>query len=327
MNIIQSLYNQNKTKVFSILSLLILFIAAINIYYVVEVNVTSNDECYWVPKKVNADSSAILFKFVKENGVTWNAGIRNDDQLLGIDNIPTKTIWQAQFILNKFKEGELADYTVLHNGKILKTKVYVKKLLQFGDLALNLFGLFWFIIGYLVLSSKPDGLIQKLFFAIGVATVLAGMQVILKSFTFLEALGQTQTVFIPIVSFFWALGFSSLPALIIYFFWIFPKPYKFVENNGVKILLVLIPVILFSLVTVYIYLTFIAQELNIFYFLRLIGYISFFSACSYIIGWISLVINYRRLKDKREKRPIFLVLIAFRFQLLLFFILLQLHLH
>ena len=310
MNIIQTLFHRYKTKLFSIFSLLILSIAVINIYYVVEVNITSNDECVWLPKRVNADSSAIYFIFVKENGVTWNAGIRNDDQLLGIDNIPTKTIWQAQFILNKFKEGELADYTVLHDGKILKTKVYVKKLLQFGDLALNLFGLFWFIIGYLVLSSKPDGLIQKLFFAIGVATVLTGMQVILQSFRFSEAFGQTQTVFIPIVSFFWALGFSSLPALIIYFFWVFPAPYKFVEKNGVKILLVLIPVILFSLVTVYIYLTFIAEKLNIFYLLRIINYIALFTGFSYILGWISLIINYRKLKNKKEKRPIFLVLMA-----------------
>ena len=310
MNSLQSLYNQHKTKLFSIFSFLILFIAVINIYYVVEVNVTSNDECLWVTKKVNSDSSAIYFKYVKENGVTWNAGIRNDDQLLEIDNIPLETTNQAQLILNKFKSGELADYSVLHNGKILNTKVYVKKLLQFGDFALNLFGLIWFIIGYLVLASKPDGLIQKLFFAIGVATVLTGLQVILKSFTFSEVYGQTRTVFIPIVSFIWALGFSSLPALIIYFFWVFPKPYKFVEKNGVKILLVLIPVILFSLVTVYIYLTFVAQKLNIYYFLRLMNFIALFTGLSYVLGWISLIINYRRLKDKKEKRPIFLVLMA-----------------
>lgn len=310
MNIIQTLYHQHRIKLFSILSFLILFIAVINIYYVVEVNVTSNDECLWVPKKINADSSAVFFKLVKVNGVAWNAGIRDDDQLLAIDNTPIKTTMQAQIILNKFKGGELADYTILQNGKILKTKVYVKKLIQFGDLALNLFGLFWFIIGYLVLSTKPDGLTQKLFFAIGVASVLTGMQVILKSFTYPEIYGSTQTVLIPIVSFLWALGLSSLPSLIIYFFWIFPKPFKFVENNGVKILLVLIPVILFSLIIVYIYLTFITQKLNTFYFLRLINFISLFTLFCYILGWISLLINYRRLKDRKDKRPIFIVLIA-----------------
>ncbi len=61
MNIIQTLYHQHRIKLFSILSFLILFIAVINIYYVVEVNVTSNDECLWVPKKINADSSAVFF--------------------------------------------------------------------------------------------------------------------------------------------------------------------------------------------------------------------------------------------------------------------------
>lgn len=316
MNIIQSLYHKHKTKLFLIFSLIILFIAVVNIYYTLEINVTSNDECLWVPKKVNADSSAIYFKSVKVNGVTWNAGIRNYDQLLSIDNIPIETTMQAQLILNKFQSGEFADYSVLHNGKVLNTKVYIKKLLQFGDLALNLFGLIWFIIGYLVLASKPDGLIQKLFFAIGVTTVLTGMQVILKSFTFPEVYGQTKTIFIPIVSFIWALGFSSLPALIIYFFWVFPKPFKFVEKNGVKILLVLIPVILFSLITVYIYLTFVARTFSVFYFQKLMNFITLFTGFSYVLGWISLIINYRRLKNKKEKKPVFIVLMAFTIALI-----------
>ena len=310
MNIIQTLYNNHKTKLFTILSFFILIIAVVNIYYTVEINVTSNDECLWVPKKVNADSSAIYFKFVKENGVTWNAGIRDDDQLLEINYIPIKTTTQAQKILNKFDSKEFADYTVLHNGKITNTKVYIKKLVNFGDFASGLFGLIWFIIGYLVLASKPDGLIQKLFFAIGVATVLTGMQVILKSFSYTEFVGKPETIILPVVSFFWALGFSSLPALIIYFFWVFPKPFKFVEKNGVKILLVLIPVILFSTIIIYIYLTFIVQTLNYFYFLRLINFISLFTLFCYVLGWISLLINYRKLKDKKDKRPIFLVLIA-----------------
>jgi len=90
MNTINTIYFKHRYKLFSLLALLILFAAVLNIYYVLEVNITSNDECLWVPKKINADSSAVYFKLVKINGVTWDAGIRNDDQLLRIDNIPIK---------------------------------------------------------------------------------------------------------------------------------------------------------------------------------------------------------------------------------------------
>ncbi len=310
MNIVQTLYHQHKNKILSILSLIILFIAITNIYYTVEINVTSNDECLWVPQKVNPDSSAIYFKLVKENGVTWNAGIRNEDQLLAIDKIQLKTTAQAQVILNKFNSGDYADYTVLHEGKILNTKVYIKKLLNFGDFALGLFGLIWFVIGYLVLASKPDGLIQKIFFALGTATVLAGMQVILKSFSFYDIPGNNESLIITAVSFLWALGFASLPSIILYFYWVFPKPFKFVENNGVKILLVLIPVILFCLIIVYIYLTFVVRSLNIFYFLKLMTILSLSIGLSYLVGWVSLIINYRRLKHKKEKRSILIVIVA-----------------
>ncbi|PIW69743.1 MAG: hypothetical protein COW08_05560, partial [Ignavibacteriales bacterium CG12_big_fil_rev_8_21_14_0_65_30_8] len=177
-----------------------------------------------MPKKINSDSSAVFFNLVKVDGVTWNAGIRNDDQLLKIDNIPIKTTMQAQLILNKFKSGDYADYTYLQKGKVINTKVLIKKLLDVGDLAFSLFGLIWFLIGYLVLSSKPNGLIQKLFYAVGAATILAGLQVILKSFTYADVYGQQSLPFVASISFFWSIGYSSLPVLVIYFFWVFPKP-------------------------------------------------------------------------------------------------------
>lgn len=316
MENMQKIYNKHKSKLLSFLTLIILFAAVLNVYYVLKVNITSNDECQWVPKKISADSSAVFFKLVKVNGVTWNAGIRNDDQLLKIDNIPIKTTMQAQLILNKFKSGEYADYTYLQKGKIINAKVLIKKLLDVGDLAFSLFGLIWFLIGYIVLSSKPEGLVQKLFYAVGAATVFTGMQVILKSFSVYDSFGQQSIPFVVSVSFLWSIGFASQPALIIYFFWVFPKPFKFVENNGFKILLVFLPVILFLFIIFFIYLTFISHEVNFFEFRVFMYFISILLSASYVLGWISLIINYRRLKEKKEKRPVLVVLIAFTIALI-----------
>ena len=54
---------------------------------------------YGNPQKVAKDSITIIFDKVKEKGVSWNAGIRNGDQLLQINSIPLKTTLQAQEIL------------------------------------------------------------------------------------------------------------------------------------------------------------------------------------------------------------------------------------
>jgi hypothetical protein len=78
-------------------------VAILNIYYSVEVRVTSNDECIWAPKKVSKDSVAHFFEMVKFKGVTWNAGIRNGDQLIEIGGKTIYNAMQATKIFNNYK--------------------------------------------------------------------------------------------------------------------------------------------------------------------------------------------------------------------------------
>ncbi len=85
MNSIKTTYLKWKPKLIAGFSIALIAVALLNIYYVLEVRVTSNDECLWKPKKINKDSIAIFFDLVKVEGVTWNAGIRNGDQLLSIN--------------------------------------------------------------------------------------------------------------------------------------------------------------------------------------------------------------------------------------------------
>ncbi len=172
MRPLKSLLLKYRTNIIIIISILLIGVSVLNIYYSVEVRVTSNDECYWIPKKVSKDSSAIFFDVVKVDGVTWNAGIRDGDQLLEIDGKVLYGTFQAQQILNRFSSGDYADYKVMREGKIINTKVYVKKLIQFDNLAHSLSALFWILIGFIVLTAKPDGRIHKLFYFVGVLTVL-----------------------------------------------------------------------------------------------------------------------------------------------------------
>ena len=103
---------KNKKRFIIAVSVLLIIIALVNIYFVVEVSATSNDECLWIPKDIDKDSMAIFFDVVKVGGVTWQAGIRNGDQFLAMNNQKLSSTTGAQYMLNKFKEGEIVHYTV-----------------------------------------------------------------------------------------------------------------------------------------------------------------------------------------------------------------------
>ncbi len=179
MNEFKRYFLKYRLNIASGLTLILAFIAVLSIYFSLEVRVQSNDECLWEPKKVSKDSVEMYFNKVKVNGVSWNAGIRNGYQLLEIDGVKLSGTLQAQEILNKFDSEEYADYVVKKpNGEILKTKVYVKKLIQFDKLAAAISALIFLLIGFIVYSAKPDGLAQRIFYAIGIFTVLAAAVVL-----------------------------------------------------------------------------------------------------------------------------------------------------
>jgi len=67
----------------------------------------------------------------------------------------------------------------LRNGELFTTKVYVKKLIQFDWLAGSLSALFWMMIGFIVLTAKPDGKVQKIFYSLAVLIVLGSLSVLI----------------------------------------------------------------------------------------------------------------------------------------------------
>jgi len=303
------LTRNNKKLIVACSAGLILF-ALINIYFVVEVNIISNDECLWVSRKVSDDSTAIFFDHVKYKGVTWNAGIRNGDQLLKINDTPLPHVEIASKVLNEVREGDYAKYLVKSNGKIFTTNIYIKKLFVFPVFAQCLLGFFWILIGFVVLMAKPNGTIQKLFYGIGAALVLAASISILQAYTFIEKLPLGALVLI-VISYLWSVSTCYLPFLMIYFFWVFPKKFKFIEKKSVIASLFIIPGI-FSLFTfAIILLTFGFHTLDYTFFNTLITILTIIGAVINLAAYISLIINYKRLETKEEKKPVFIILGAF----------------
>ena len=312
MRPIKALLLKYRTKLITIFSIILIGVALLNIYYSVEVRVTSNDECLWEPKKVARDSAIIFFDFVKVDGVTWNAGIRDGDQLLEIAGIPLRTTFQAQAILNKFESGEYADYKYLRDGTVYQTKVYVKKLIEFGWLAGSLSALLWMLIGFIVLTAKPDGRIHRLFYSLGVISVLTSFNVHLPKYGDFDKFFLDYGIMAGLISSLYLIGLCFTPFIINYFFWNFPATFKFAEKRWVRYSVFIVPIILF-VVLISLFTLSMNRILDLAVFFLMIQSYQILLIVAQITAWFALFFQYRRIKSKEKKKPLLLMLIAVSF--------------
>ena len=314
MRPLKSLLLKYRSKLIVILSLLLIGMALVSIYFTLEVRVTSNDECLWESKKISKDSTAIFFDFVKVEGVAWNAGIRDGDQLLEIDEKTLHNTIEAMYILNKFESGDYADYKYMRDGEIFTTKVYIKKLIQFDHLAGSLSALFWMIIGFIVLTAKPDGKIHKLFYLIGLLSVLTTLDILIPMYTGFLKFIQDYEIIAILIGCLWLIGICFIPFMINYFFWNFPNPFKFAERGWVKKSIFIIPTILSILSILLAVLTF-REVIDGMVFRSFIQVITYFIIVADVTALIALIIQYRRIKSKEKGKPILLMLVAVTFGL------------
>ena len=319
MNSLKRYFLKYRLNIASGITLFLAFLAVLSIYFSLEIRVTSNDECIWDPIKVTKDSIKMVFKNVKIEGVTYNAGIRDGDLLLQIDNKNLKTTFEAQRILNEFNSGEFADYTIQKpDGKIVHTKVFVKKLIQFGALAQSISALLYLLIGFIVYSAKPDGLAQKLFFALGVFVVLAAANVLFPfdGVNFADFLRQN-----PLTAFFAGsvvmISQVLVPIILLYFVWSFPVQFKFAAKKSVKNTFIAIAVIFIVSGII------LAGSLNFTNFKSLKWYnlwqtiVRIAFVVIYFTSLVSLIIQYTQEKNPDNKKPLLLFVIAFTFGVLI----------
>ena len=317
MKSLKSILLKYRSNLIAVLSIILIGLALLNIYYSVEVRVTSNDECLWEPKRVTKDSAVIFFDYVKVEGVTWNAGIRDGDQLLEIDGKIIYDALQAQAILNEFNYGEYADYKYSREGTIYTTKVYVKKLIQFEWLASSLSALFWILIGFIVLSAKPDGKVQKIFYSLAVLIVISSMTVLIPFQTNFISFFKENTLLASLIGTTWIIGLCFTPFTLIYFFWNFPKPFQFVAKRWIRRIIFIIPGILAVVLTLLAILTI---RFGSFYDRTFFGVLEnyrYLSMAGNLTAFVFLIIQYRRLKTKSEKKPLVLFIIAFVFAMII----------
>lgn len=303
---IKNFFEKNQKGVIIISFVLLFCIGLVNFLFIFVVNATSNDECLWEPKKFSKDSVLIFFDKVKVDGVTWKAGIRDGDQLVAINKIKLSSTFQAQRILNAYKSGEFADYKIKKGDKLIETKVEIKKLINMAQFAFMLMGQIWLVIGFVVLMARPDGYIQRLFYKIGAAFI-----VLFTSVYFLGLGTEIPQIYFYILDCVWTIGGFYASFLILRFFWNFPQPFKFAEKKWVKRLLQLVPIVL--IITAYIVrLIFVYPHIgfnNVSLGIIIVNNILIFTAL--VTGLVSLYINYFRIKNKAERKPIYIILFAY----------------
>jgi len=298
---------QNIKRIFLFISLLSIILGLGIIYGLVEIFPTSNDECLWVRKKVAPDTLEVYFDFVKFEGVTWNAGIRDGDRLIAINGVPVKNIYVATYVLDQVAAGDSAIYTIERNGQRIETKVKIKKLINITRLAFALFAFFWMMISTMVIAANPYGRTQRLFFFIGVMLIFMNTSLPFNSVDFLKLdfLPKSFLTFLVVLRLF---GFAFLPFVIVHFFWIFPLERKIITRKWTIKILYTIPSVLFLLAII-----FETETLNAFSNAQMLLFslMSILGVAGNVTGIIALFKSYSRLKTKHERNSIFIILVGY----------------
>lgn len=316
MNKLKTFFFRNRVRLVGLLTIILLFLEVINIYVSFNINVTSNDECLWLGKKVNQDSVAYYFTKVKVGGVSWEAGIRDGDQLISINNYKVLNDQQAQIVLNTVKSGDYADYVVKKpDGTILNTKVKIKKLLNFGALTFNISALIWLLIGFMVYSVKPDGRQQRLFYLLSITFVLTTFFNFFPQNISLFEIVQTYPIGSLIVYILASIGASALPFTFLYFIWNFFKPIEFAQKKWVKALFIILPSLLF-LYSMSLMVEFWNLDPRILMdFRKYQNLTAIVNTITNITAGITLVVLFLKEKDKHKRKPILLIIFSFVFAL------------
>jgi serine phosphatase RsbU (regulator of sigma subunit) len=309
------LLSKYRKKLIVPVTIFLAIISLINIYYVTNVTPRTNDECLWEQRKIGKDSLRIYFNLVKFEGVTWNAGIRDGDDFLKIDGKRLRNTQHASYLADRKASGDSLVFTVSRNGQVFDATIRVKKIIEFGNLAFSLLGLIWLAVGFVVLSSKPYGFTQILFYRIGALFVLYSCVSLFSGNAILNPIWNNPVILI-IADFLWVFGLVFLPFLIVHFFWVFPSVNKIIKKKYVSRSLFIIPSVIFLISMVYriifVYMkTMENQSIGMKYHYFLFIILQSILFLGVIIGLISLFISYVKLKKNSERTAIFIVLVTY----------------
>lgn len=289
MKISMKNWSNRKIRVFYSLAALAVFLVCT--YHIVDHMVfkrTSNDQCGWVT--VGPGHTGLLIKDVAPGGVTDRAGVKDGDTLLQINGKPVD-IRTAPGILNNMQQGDTATYALARGSMRYIAKIEILKLLDIFQVSFYLFGLAFLLVGTIVVITKPDGTLQRMFGTYAIFTILVfGL--------YSPNIGQDPLWKIILLLSLFLIGRIFAPPVMIKFFLAFPVRNTLLDKKWVSPLLYGISILaLFPL--------FFGARIN-----QTFGqYIIAFPITAFVTGLGLFAGGYRRVLDKKRRkqlRPIFL---------------------
>lgn len=270
-----------KIKLFIIIiSLIFLTYGIINGYLILK-GKNYTDDCMWLQKEKGLEIASIV-----KGGVTDKAGIKEGDILTKMDGKIFKTPTEAQKYINSLDENSSVEYTVLRRDIELKLMVKLRSTPKYIPLIMYLVGFVFLFVCFTIIITNPLNRISHLYFYF--------------SFIFFMFLVFNATPpdagLITIISRNLKLFTIALWApAILHFFTFFPKRIFFFKKHPRFIILFYIPSVAFILIRV----------------LKLVRpnkYLTYLIALYFILSFISLIFNYIKIKELREKKPLRIII-------------------
>ncbi len=106
-------------------------------------------------------------------------------------------------------------------------------------------------------------------------------------------------------------GMLYAPFLILHFFWIFPHEYNFVKKRSVNYTLYLLPAVILIALIIYRFLFVYGSPDRNMHYENFYNITNVVLGVAFLTGFISLLINYFRLKTAAERKPLSIILIAY----------------
>ncbi len=161
--------NRQIRIVYSLAALATFLVCTYHIIDIMVIKTTSNDQCGWV--RTEAGRRGLIIRDVMQGGVTDRAGVKDGDTLLEI-NGRAVSLGTAPDILNGMKRGDTATYLIARGARQFTAKIEILKLFDVFSLSLYLLGFAFLLVGYIVVVTKPEGYIQRMFGRYGILTML-----------------------------------------------------------------------------------------------------------------------------------------------------------
>lgn len=252
----------------------------------------SNDQCVWVNEPLN-DNTVLVIRNLLPGGVSDRAGLKDGDILIGMNGITLRSAAQAQAILNQHSPEEVVVYQIIRNGIPLDIPVQIIKTFNLLSVAINILGLSFLLVGFVVGLSRPHDHVPALFFAVSMSGALL----------FITSANNTVTENVRTNLFYFInhqIGFALFAPMFVHFFCVFP--YEIFKPNVKKIFLRVL------------YSVFIVHSLLTIIFLALStpvpwnGNVLLFTAMGLALTFFFR--NYFSIKNNQERRPLRSVLIG-----------------